>query len=122
MRAGAAHAGSGTDQRVDASSVIARISSSRPVSSQRPSAIGMLSIRFNRSKKSRSRNVPPVAVHAASVDGTQVEITPSGSMAWEFISPVFQTSPNFSSNQVSRYYKVPEDWVGPFSQSCSWPQ
>ena len=54
--------------------------------------------------------------------GRAFEIAPDASMVWEFVSPIFVVNAGFFTNQVSRYYKVPVDWVGPFGQSLSWPE
>ena len=47
--------------------------------------------------------------------GRAFEITPSGSIVWEFVNPTFSNSNGFLSNTVSRYTKVTQSWVAPFA-------
>jgi uncharacterized repeat protein (TIGR01451 family) len=45
--------------------------------------------------------------------GRVFEVTESGQLVWEYISP-YTTDPATGSNQFYRAYKVPLDWAGPY--------
>jgi len=53
--------------------------------------------------------------------GRAFEVTPSSDMVWEFVNPSSTMNSGFLSNTVSRYYKVPLDWAGPFTGEIAWP-
>jgi len=53
--------------------------------------------------------------------GRSFEVTPNGQMAWEWVNPTSNTNSGFISNAITRIYKVPVDWAGPFKETLSWP-